>query len=261
MNIIRDKFNIKVEGCDIPCPLTSYKVENFTAFTQEMKFNKILRKALKRKSIKAPTPIQIQGLPAVYMEIFYKIRLSGRDVIGIAFTGSGKTLVFILPLIMFSLEQEIEMPIQKNEGPFALILVPSRELARQIYDNIQYFCKCFSDSGFPVLKNHLCIGGVAVREQIEVVKKGCHILIATPGRLIDLLNKNIINLSVCRFLCIDEADRMFDMGFHSELTTIFQSFEFQRQTLLFSSTIPNKITDIADSFLVKPSNLYIIITN
>ncbi|KAF1741400.1 hypothetical protein MXB_2452 [Myxobolus squamalis] len=144
------------------------------------------------------------------------------------------------------------MPFKNNEGPFALILVPSRELARQIYDNIEYFCKYISDGGFPLLKNHLCIGGVPLREQIESVRKGCHILIATPGRLIDLINKNIVDLSICRMLCIDEADRLFDVGFDHELKTILDCFKFQRQTMVFSSTIPLKINEIIDQVLVKP---------
>lgn len=116
---IRTKLRILVEGEDVPVPIRSFK---------EMKFPKSILTCLDKKNIKKPTPIQVQGIPTV---------LSGRDLIGIAFTGSGKTLVFVLPLIMFCVEQEIKMPFIRNEGPYGLIICPSRELAKQTHEIIQ----------------------------------------------------------------------------------------------------------------------------
>lgn len=116
---IRQKLKILAEGEDIPPPINSFK---------EMKFPKPILEALERRTIRNPTPIQTQGIPTI---------LSGRDLIGIAFTGSGKTLVFVLPIIMFCLEQEIRLPFIPNEGPYGLIICPSRELAKQTYDIIK----------------------------------------------------------------------------------------------------------------------------
>ncbi|XP_023219735.1 ATP-dependent RNA helicase abstrakt-like [Centruroides sculpturatus] len=127
----------------------------------EMKFPKGILNALKKKGISKPTPIQMQGLPAV---------LSGRDMIGIAFTGSGKTLVFVLPIIMFCLEQEIKLPFLKNEGPYGLVICPSRELAKQTDEIIRYYTQCLANDGMPTLRCCLCIGGTSVRDQLDVVR-------------------------------------------------------------------------------------------
>ncbi|CAM9300314.1 unnamed protein product, partial [Lampetra planeri] len=176
----------------------------------------------------------------------------GRDMIGIAFTGSGKTLVFTLPIIMFSLEQEKRLPFFKREGPYGLIICPSRELARQTHSIIEYYCKLLEEEGAPHLRTALCIGGMCVKEQMEVVKHGVHMMVATPGRLMDLLQKKMVSLDICRYLALDEADRMIDMGFEEDIRTIFSYFKGQRQTLLFSATMPKKIQNFAKSALVKP---------
>jgi ATP-dependent RNA helicase DDX41 len=168
---IRKKFNILVDGDDVPPPIRS--------FTDTR-----------------PTPIQMQGIP---------IALSGRDMIGIAFTGSGKTLAFSLPMLSFALEQEFLLPVGRNEGPFSLILCPSRELARQTFDVIDFFAKVLEKSEFPRIKTVLCIGGVD--NQARDIQDGCHIIVATPGRLLDLLNRHKANLDLCRLLVLDEADR------------------------------------------------------
>ncbi|KAK3751354.1 hypothetical protein QZH41_009312, partial [Actinostola sp. cb2023] len=231
---VRKKWHILVEGSDIPPPIKTFK---------EMKFPRVIINALKKKGIVHPTPIQIQGLPAVLM---------GRDMIGIAFTGSGKTLVFTLPIIMFSLEQEKVLPFQKNEGPFGLIVVPSRELARQTYDVITFLTRVLEADGFPTLRTTLCIGGSSIKDQAEAMKRGVHMVVATPGRLMDLLDKKILTLDMCRYLVLDEADRMIDMGFEEDVRTIFSYFKSQRQTLLFSATMPKKIQNFAKSALVLP---------
>ncbi|XP_046572583.1 probable ATP-dependent RNA helicase DDX41 [Haliotis rubra] len=231
---LRRKMHILTEGEDLPPPIKTF---------QEMKFPKAIINGLKKKSILKPTPIQMQGIPAV---------LCGRDMIGITFTGSGKTLVFILPIIMFSMEQEKRMPFDKGEGPYGLIICPSRELAKQTHDIIMYYCKCLEADGFPALRAALCIGGMSVKDQLEVIRRGVHIMVATPGRLMDMLDKKLINLDVCRYLSMDEADRMIDMGFEEDVRTIFSYFKGQRQTLLFSATMPKKIQNFARSALVKP---------
>ncbi|XP_057658537.1 ATP-dependent RNA helicase abstrakt [Diorhabda carinulata] len=231
---LRNSLRILVEGEDIPPPLTTFK---------EMKLHEGIIAALKEKHIKKPTPIQIQGIPTV---------LSGRDMIGIAFTGSGKTLVFVLPLIMFCLEQEVKLPFIKDEGPYGLIICPSRELAKQTYDIIQHYSNSLSKHGMPLIRSCLAIGGVPVTEALEVIQKGVHIMVATPGRLMDMLGKKIVKLTVCRYLCMDEADRMIDLGFEEDVRTIFSYFKGQRQTLLFSATMPKKIQNFARSALVKP---------
>ncbi|KPP64433.1 putative ATP-dependent RNA helicase DDX41, partial [Scleropages formosus] len=240
---VRKKYHILVEGDGIPLPIKSFR---------EMKFPQAILKGLKKKGIVHPTPIQIQGIPTV---------LSGRDMIGIAFTGSGKTLVFTLPLVMFSLEQEKRLPFLKREGPYGLIICPSRELARQTHSIIEYYCKLLEEEGAPQLRCALCIGGMSVKEQMEVVKHGVHMMVATPGRLMDLLQKKMVSLDICRYLALDEADRMIDMGFEEDIRTIFSYFKAsfclffyrgQRQTLLFSATMPKKIQNFAKSALVKP---------
>uniref|UniRef100_A0A671VH39 RNA helicase n=1 Tax=Sparus aurata TaxID=8175 RepID=A0A671VH39_SPAAU len=231
---VRKKFHILVDGDGIPAPIKSFR---------EMKFPPAILKGLKKKGIVHPTPIQIQGIPTV---------LSGRDMIGIAFTGSGKTLVFTLPIIMFSLEQEKRLPFFKREGPYGLIICPSRELARQTHGIIEYYCKLLEEEGAPQLRTALCIGGMSVKEQMEVVKHGVHMMVATPGRLMDLLQKKMVSLDICRYLALDEADRMIDMGFEEDIRTIFSYFKGQRQTLLFSATMPKKIQNFAKSALVKP---------
>ncbi|XP_043265921.1 ATP-dependent RNA helicase abstrakt [Colletes gigas] len=231
---VRRKLRILVEGDDVPPPLKSFK---------EMKFHRGILSGLEQKGIVKPTPIQVQGIPTV---------LSGRDMIGIAFTGSGKTLVFVLPIIMFCMEQEVAMPFVRNEGPYGLIICPSRELAKQTYDIIRHYTNSLRQASCPEIRSCLAIGGVPVSESLEVINKGVHIMVATPGRLMDMLDKKMVKLSVCRYLCMDEADRMIDMGFEEDVRTIFSFFRGQRQTLLFSATMPKKIQNFARSALVKP---------
>ncbi|XP_063545169.1 ATP-dependent RNA helicase abstrakt isoform X1 [Cydia strobilella] len=231
---VRDQLMILVEGEDVPPPIKTFR---------HMKFPKGILRGLEEKGIKKPTPIQVQGIPAVLM---------GRDMIGIAFTGSGKTLVFTLPLLLVCLEQEIKMPFIRNEGPYGLIICPSRELAKQTHEIIQHFVKHLKMTGMPEIRSCLAIGGVAVSECMEVVQRGVHVMVATPGRLMDMLDKKMVRLNVCRYLCMDEADRMIDMGFEEDVRTIFSYFTGQRQTLLFSATMPRKIQNFARSALVKP---------
>lgn len=179
---MRKKFGIIAEGEDIPPPLRAFA---------EMKFPEPILKRLEELKIVKPTAIQMQGLP---------LALSGRDMIGIAFTGSGKTLVFVLPLIMAVLEQEVVMSFQKEEGPYGLIICPSRELAKQIHEIIVGFCFALNVSGAPTISSVLCIGGISIKEQIESLRRGCHIVVGTPGRLMDLLERRKMRLDICRYL-------------------------------------------------------------
>ncbi|KAF7634839.1 hypothetical protein Mgra_00005733 [Meloidogyne graminicola] len=232
-----DKFRrlkgIQVEGEDCPPAIGSFL---------EMKLPRQIIILFKEKKIYVPTGIQMQGIPVL---------LSGRDMIGIASTGSGKTLTFVIPIIMFVLEQEIALRFKRGEGPYGLIIVPSRELAKQIADVIQWICDCLPSSDFPEIRVGLSIGGFPIKDQARLFERGVHIAVATPGRLSDMLNKKILNLQVCRYLVLDEADRMLDMGFEEELRSIFSYFKGQRQTLLFSATMPKKIQNFAKSTLVR----------
>ena len=228
------KYNIDMEGDDLTPPLKRF---------EDMKLAACIVKALRDKGIKTPSPIQMAGIPAI---------LSGRDLIGIAYTGSGKTLVYVLPLIMFCLEQEVMLAFDGGEGPYGLIICPSRELAKQIHEQIEYYCEGLRRQGLPALRTALAIGGVPTNEAMDVIRRGVHMMVCTPGRLMDMLNKKLCTLAVCRYLCLDEADRMIDMGFEEDVRTIFSYFGGQRQTLLFSATMPKKIQDFARCELVAP---------
>ncbi|CAE5962990.1 unnamed protein product [Arabidopsis arenosa] len=233
-DFIRKQWHIIVNGDDIPPPIKNFK---------DMKFPRPVLDTLKEKGIVQPTPIQVQGLPVI---------LAGRDMIGIAFTGSGKTLVFVLPMIMIALQEEMMMPIAAGEGPIGLIVCPSRELARQTYEVVEQFVAPLVEAGYPPLRSLLCIGGIDMRSQLEVVKRGVHIVVATPGRLKDMLAKKKMSLDACRYLTLDEADRLVDLGFEDDIREVFDHFKSQRQTLLFSATMPTKIQIFARSALVKP---------
>lgn len=187
----RKEWHMEVEGVDVPPPLKRFK---------DMKFPKPLLEALDEKKIKRPTPIQMQGLP---------VALAGRDMVGIAFTGSGKTITFSLPLVMAALEEELRMPIVPGEGPIGIILAPSRELARQTFEVVSEFCARISDTPeYPQLRTQLLIGGESTRDQVNAIRQmGVHAIVATPGRLRDILKKRFMTLDICRYICLDEADR------------------------------------------------------
>ncbi|KAI0565319.1 DEAD-box ATP-dependent RNA helicase 35 [Gracilaria domingensis] len=229
---MREFHRIMVEGENVPPPCVSFR---------EMKLPRPVLEELSQKGIKHPSPIQMQGLP---------VALSGRDMIGIAFTGSGKTLVFTLPLVVLAWEMELRLPFVSNEGPVGMILAPSRELARQTFEIASQFCDRIHALGGPQLRTFLAIGGTRV--DFDTIRRGIHIVVATPGRILDLLRKRRINLEVCRYVALDEADRLIDLGFEEDIRAIFSFFTAQRQTLMFSATMPTKIQAFASSALVKP---------
>ncbi|KAG8855168.1 DEAD-box ATP-dependent RNA helicase 35 [Tulasnella sp. 330] len=230
---VREKYHIIVEGDDIPPPIPTFA---------DMKIPNCLLKFFKKNKIVTPTPIQMQGLPTAF---------SGRDMIGIAFTGSGKTLAFCLPLIMMAMEDERKLPLISREGPIGVILCPSRELASQTYDNIIQWTAAMQEDGYPEINTLLCMGGISMGDQHHVLNKGLHIVVATPGRLKDMLAKKRFTFDGCRYFCMDEADRMIDMGFEDDVREIMSYFHHQRQTLLFSATMPRKIQDFAQQSLTK----------
>jgi ATP-dependent RNA helicase DDX41 len=233
---LRKKWNILAEGEAVPPPLRRFP---------DMKLPKPIIAALAAKGIERPTPIQVQGLPCA---------LAGRDMVGIAFTGSGKTLVFTLPMVMWALQEELRMPLAENEGPIGLVMCPSRELAEQTYQTVLHFASFLKRSGkYPELRTMLAIGGQDMRTQLAPVRRGVHMVVATPGRLNHYLSKKIINLDLCRYIALDEGDRMLDMGgFNDDVMTTMSFFKAQRQTLIFSATMPDSVRIFAQDNLVKP---------
>lgn len=238
---IRSKLCMSVEGNLVPMPSCSFLTMGLP--------NKILH-TLRQKGIMKPTAIQMQGIPLI---------LSGRDMIGIASTGSGKTLAFVLPILTSVMIEQLRMPLVRGEGPLSLIICPSRELARQTHEVLLlYSQKRPKEKKSESISVILCIGGLNVQEVMrEPGFEGVHVLTATPGRLRDMLSRRDLNLDICRLICLDEADRMVDLGFEDEIQEIFSYFKTQRQTILFSATMPFKIKKFAESNLVNPVTINI----
>ena len=157
---------------------------------------------------------------------------------------------------MAAMEEEARMPLMSGEGPVGIVLAPSRELARQTYEVVLEFCEAiasYGDSRYPNIRCQLLIGGESGRDQLQQFRdRGVHCVVATPGRLRDFLKKRSINLDICRYICLDEADRMLDLGFDEEVGEIMNHFHHQRQTILYSATFPKKFQDFAKNTLVRP---------
>ncbi|HEX8126518.1 MAG TPA: DEAD/DEAH box helicase [Allosphingosinicella sp.] len=194
-----------------------------------------LLRAVEESGYTDPTPIQKQAVPSVLM---------GRDLIGIAQTGTGKTAAFVLPMIDILGEGR-----SRARMPRSLILEPTRELAMQVSENFEKYGK------YHKLNMALLIGGTNMTEQIKKLEKGVDVLIATPGRLMDLFGRGKIMLNGCGLLVIDEADRMLDMGFIPDIEEICSKLPSVRQTLLFSATMPGPIKKLADKFLTGPRTI------
>ncbi|OLN88811.1 Pre-mRNA-processing ATP-dependent RNA helicase PRP5 [Colletotrichum chlorophyti] len=184
-----------------------------------------------------PTPIQMQALPVI---------MSGRDVVGVAKTGSGKTMAFVMPLFRQIMDQP---PLKDTDGPIGLIMTPTRELAVQIHRDCKPFLK-------PLGLRAVCAyGGAPIRDQIADLKRGAEIVVCTPGRMIDLLAANqgrVTNLRRVTYVVLDEADRMFDMGFEPQVMKIFANMRPDRQTILFSATMPRIIDSLTKKVLKSP---------
>ncbi|MDO7559415.1 MAG: DEAD/DEAH box helicase [Rhodobacter sp.] len=200
----------------------------------ELGLSEKLTKGLALAGYTNPTPIQTQAIPLI---------MAGRDLMGLAQTGTGKTAAFGLPLLHRLLD------IGHPPGPRnvrALIMAPTRELVNQISANLEVFTK-----GTPV-KVTTVTGGASLFRQTERLARGSDVLVATPGRLIDLLDRNALSLEQCGYLVLDEADQMLDMGFIHALRKIARHIPLKRQTMLFSATMPKLIEDLAQTYLRDP---------
>ena len=193
----------------------------------KLNLNPKILSALESKGYTTPTPIQFQAIPPL---------LEGRDILGIAQTGTGKTAAFSLPIIHNLVKSDVTV---KSGSVRTLILTPTRELASQIADNIEAYGK---DLG---LRHAVVFGGVSERPQIASMQRGVDILIATPGRLLDLMNQGHVRYAQLEILVLDEADRMLDMGFINDVKKIIAKLPDKRQTLFFSATMPETIADLA----------------
>ncbi len=191
-----------------------------------------LLSAVKNQGYTEPTPIQLQAIPVI---------IQGRDIIAAAQTGTGKTAGFTLPLL-HRLSQST--PAQKRVR--ALIVTPTRELAAQVHESVQTYGK------YLPFKANVVFGGVKINPQIGRLRQGSDIIIATPGRLLDLVNQRAINLNFVEILVLDEADRMLDMGFIHDIKRIIKLLPKQRQNLLFSATFSDEIKTLANKLLVNP---------
>jgi ATP-dependent RNA helicase RhlE len=200
------------------------------ALFEDLKLTKSVQKAIAEIGFTTPTPIQEQAIPAIK---------SGQDVLGIAQTGTGKTAAYIMPILT---------QLVKAEGtdPRVVILVPTRELSIQVGEDIEEL------SQYTDIRHAAVYGGVGWTKHAEMVASGVDILVATPGRLMDLHSHNVLNLRKVKTLVIDEADRMLDMGFMPQLNEIFERLPMRRQNLLFSATFSEYVERMAEVFLDFP---------
>ena len=185
-----------------------------------------------------PTPIQAQAIPDLIV---------GRDMVGCAQTGTGKTAAFALPI----LDAMAEDPQAGLRHIHALILCPTRELASQINDNIKQYARHLD------IRSMVMFGGVSQRPQVNKLRRGVDILVATPGRLLDLISQGYVDLSHVQFLVLDEADRMLDMGFIRDIRKILAQIPKKRQSLLFSATMPHSIVELSRGMLYNPVSVSI----
>ncbi|CAD7947284.1 unnamed protein product [Amoebophrya sp. A25] len=225
---LRKELGLTCTGAEIPKPVHSFAHFRLDPFIMDV---------LRRNDYETPTPIQAQAVPCA---------LKGRDVIGTAQTGSGKTLAYVLPMLGHILSQE-GVPLKVGEvGPVALILCPTQDLAVQIEREIYKFGK--KSAG---LRSVTLAGGLSKKEQFKMCKKGCEIVVGSPGRVMDLIKMKAIGLQRVTYLVLDEADRMLDMGFEYQVTSIVKNVRPDRQTLLFSATFPPKIEMLAQNYLTR----------
>ncbi|KAL3274900.1 hypothetical protein HHI36_019681 [Cryptolaemus montrouzieri] len=218
----RRSKEVTVDGNLAPNPIQNFSETSFPDYVMD---------EISKQGYDAPTAIQAQGWP---------IAMSGRDLVGIAQTGSGKTLAYILPAIVHINNQQ---PISRGDGPIALVLAPTRELAQQI----QQVASDFGSTSY--VRNTCIFGGAPKGPQARDLERGVEIVIATPGRLIDFLEKGTTNLERCTYLVLDEADRMLDMGFEPQIRKIIEQIRPDRQTLMWSATWPKEVKKLAEDYL------------
>ncbi|XP_068118959.1 probable ATP-dependent RNA helicase DDX5 isoform X2 [Hyperolius riggenbachi] len=218
----RRSKEITVRGYNCPKPVFTF---------HEACFPDSLMDVLRRQNFTEPTPIQSQGWP---------VALSGLDMVGVAMTGSGKTLSYLLPGIVHINHQPF---LQRGDGPILLVLAPTRELAQQVQ-------QVAAEYGRACRLRSTCIyGGAPKGPQLRDLERGVEICIATPGRLIDFLEAGKTNLDRCTYLVLDEADRMLDMGFEPQIRKIVEQIRPDRQTLMWSATWPKEVRQLAEDFL------------
>ncbi|CAH1984663.1 unnamed protein product [Acanthoscelides obtectus] len=257
--IFREDYNITIKGGKIPEPIRNWK---------ESGIQKELLEIIEKVGYKEPTPIQRQAIP---------IGMQNRDIIGVAETGSGKTLAFLIPLLSWIQSlPKIERNEDADQGPYAIILAPTRELAQQIEEETVKF-------GQPLgIRTVVVVGGLSREEQGFRLRMGCEIVIATPGRLIDVLENRYLVLNQCTYIVLDEADRMIDLGFEPDVQKIleympvtnlkpdtdeaedstvllanYNSKKKYRQTVMFTATMPPAVERLARTYLRRPAVVYI----
>lgn len=243
--IFREDFNISYKGSRIPRPMRSW---------EESKLTSELLKAVERAGYKKPSPIQMAAIP---------LGLQQRDVIGIAETGSGKTAAFVLPMLAYISRLPPMSEENETEGPYAVVMAPTRELAQQIEEETVKFAHYL---GFRVTS---IVGGQSIEEQGLKITQGCEIVIATPGRLIDCLERRYAVLNQCNYVVLDEADRMIDMGFEPQVAGVLDAMpssnlkpeneeeeldekKIYRTTYMFSATMPPGVERLARKYLRNP---------
>ncbi|MAD72736.1 MAG: DEAD/DEAH box helicase, partial [Euryarchaeota archaeon] len=197
---------------------------------ESLGLSKQLLQSVKKEGYTAPTPVQEQAIPLL---------LNGHDVLGVAQTGTGKTAAFALPVLQILARKEIK----SRRKIRTLVLTPTRELAAQINERFAAYSEHLS------IYHQVIFGGVSQKPQVKSLRRGIDILVATPGRLLDLIEQGFIDLESIEFFVLDEADRMLDMGFIRDIKKVIKLLPKKRQNLLFSATMPTSIADLANSFL------------
>lgn len=257
--IFREDYSVTIKGGKVPEPVRNWKEASLPTEILEI---------IEKVGYTEPTPIQRQAIP---------IGLQNRDIIGVAETGSGKTLAFLLPLLVWIQSlPKIERMEDVDQGPYAIIMAPTRELAQQIEEETNKF-------GTPLgIRTVLVVGGLSREEQGFRLRLGCEIVIATPGRLIDVLENRYLVLNQCTYIVLDEADRMIDMGFEPDVQKIleympvtnlkpdtedaedenkllanYNSKKKYRQTVMFTATMPPAVERLARTYLRRPATVYI----
>eukprot|EP01138_Halocafeteria_seosinensis_P009376 gb/GECG01009581.1/.p1 GENE.gb/GECG01009581.1/~~gb/GECG01009581.1/.p1 ORF type:complete len:1041 (+),score=200.89 gb/GECG01009581.1/:1-3123(+) len=229
----RDESEMKVRGRNVPNPVRNW---------EDCGLSDTVMSVLHKLRFEEPFPIQRQALPVI---------MSGRDMIGVAKTGSGKTAAYLIPMFRHILDQP---RIREYEGPIGLIMAPSRELVAQIYSVAKKFASALG------LRTTAVYGGASIAEQIANLKRGSDIVVCSPGRMIDLLTLNsgrVLSLERVTYLVLDEADRMFDMGFEPQIKRIIQNTRPDRQTVMFSATFPSHVESLARKILANPVEIVV----
>lgn len=233
-------FNI-CEGKSVsPVCVLKAAYHHFSLKFQKLSFEKLkiiepILKALRNEGYSNPTPIQEQSIPII---------LQRNDLFGCAQTGTGKTAAFAIPVLQLIYEQK--QAVKQPNTIKGLVLTPTRELAMQIQESFEAYGK------FTGINHTVVFGGVSQWTQINALRRGVDILVATPGRLLDLINQNVVKLGDLKLLVLDEADRMLDMGFVNDVKKIIAKTPRQKQTLFFSATMASDIRKLADSLLINP---------